>query len=59
LGFAVSIDEAGNGIWTMIPVNSNGGVLTKIHLEGKSFTYTKRTVAGVEYAEFLSPPGTM
>ena len=57
LKFSVSVGEGGNGIWTMIPIHSKGGILTEIDSGGKSVIYTKRTVAGVEYAEFLSPPG--
>ena len=57
LEFTVLVGQGGNGIWTMIPMNSNGGVLTQIDRDGRSVTYTKRTVAGEEYAEFLSPPG--
>ena len=57
LQFTVSVGEGGNDIQTMVPVRSAAGVLNEITADDKSVDYTKRTVTGVEYAEFSSPPG--
>jgi hypothetical protein len=57
LEFTVSVGEGGNGIHTLIPINSAAGVLNEIRRNNESIAYEKRTVSGVPYAEFSSPPG--
>lgn len=57
LEFTVSVGEGGNGIRTMVPVRSAGGVLDGIVVDGKSVNYERRSFTGVEYAEFSSSPG--
>jgi hypothetical protein len=57
LEFTVSVGEGGNGIHTLIPMNSLAGVLNEITFNNESVLYEKRTVSGVAYADVLSPPG--
>jgi hypothetical protein len=57
LEFTVSVGEGGNGIHTLIPMNSLAGVLNEITFNNESILYEKRTVSGVSYADVLSPPG--
>jgi hypothetical protein len=57
LEFTVSVGEGGNGIHTLIPLNSAAGMLNEITFNNESISYEKRTVAGVPYADFSSPPG--
>lgn len=57
LEFTVSVGEGGNGIRTLVPIRSAGGVLDGIAVDHRSVNYEKRSFTGVEYAEFSSPPG--
>jgi hypothetical protein len=57
LEFTISIGVGGNGIRAMMPMRSGAGTLEEITVNGESVTYAKRTVTGVEYAEFSGAPG--
>ena len=57
LEFTVSVGEGGNGIHTLIPMNSAAGVLNEVTFNNESISYEKSTVSGLPYAEFSSPPG--
>ena len=57
LEFTVSVGEGGNGIHTLVPINSSAGVLNEIAFNNESILYEKRIVSGVSYADFSSPPG--
>jgi hypothetical protein len=57
LEFTVSVGQGANGIRTMLPMRCAAGVLNNLARDDNSFTYVRRTVTGVGYAEFLSPPG--
>jgi hypothetical protein len=63
LEFTVSVGEGGHGIHTMIPMRTAGGLLREISFDlvssGRdSVSFDIKTVAGVEYADFPSPPGS-
>jgi hypothetical protein len=57
LEFTVSVGEGGNGIHTMIPMTSVTGMLSTIEFNRKLIPFKRSTVSGVQYADFLSPPG--
>lgn len=57
LEFTVSVGAGGNGIRAMLPMRSTAGILDGIRIYGEPVAYVKRTVTGVEYAEFPAPPG--
>jgi len=57
LEFTVSVGQGGNGIRTLVPIKSAGGVLREIAVDDNPINYIKRWFTGMEYAEFSSPPG--
>lgn len=62
LKFTVSVGEGGQGIHTMIPMCSSGRRVREISFNSGSVktqpvSYQTKTVTGVEYADFASPPG--
>lgn len=57
LKFTVSVGIGGYGIETMLPMNSSAGQLDALWANDQPLAYVKRSVAGIDYAEFPSPPG--
>jgi hypothetical protein len=57
LEFTIAVGEGGNGLRTMLPTRCAAGVLNNIAVNDNPVTYVRRTVTGVEYAEFPAPPG--
>ncbi|MFN8381824.1 MAG: sortase [Anaerolineales bacterium] len=57
LDFHVSVGANANGLYAMLPTQSNAGPLLSITRNGSPVTYTTSTIKGVEYANFLSPGG--
>ena len=57
LGFHVSVGANANGLYAMLPAQSNAGPLLSITRNGNPVTYTTETIKGIEYANFLAPGG--
>ena len=57
LEFTVSVGAGGNGIRAMLPMRSGAGTVDGIWFDDEPVAYVKRTVTGLEYAEFPAPPG--
>ncbi len=57
LDFHVSVGGGANGLYAMLPTQSNAGPLVSITHNGSPVTYTTETIKGIEYANFLSPGG--
>lgn len=57
LDFFVSTGGSANGLYALLPTQSNAGPLQSITRNGNPVTYTTETIKGIEYAIFPSNPG--
>jgi hypothetical protein len=58
LNFAVSAATAANNLQAMLPVNSTGGQLRSLSLNGNAVNFTGQTIKGLQYAAFPAATGT-
>ncbi|MBN8655678.1 MAG: DUF4082 domain-containing protein, partial [Anaerolineae bacterium] len=56
LDFHVSVGGGANGLYALLPTQSNAGPLQSITRNGTPVTYTTETVKGIEYAVFSATP---
>ncbi|MCB9113237.1 MAG: DUF4082 domain-containing protein, partial [Anaerolineales bacterium] len=56
LDFHVSVGGGANGLYALLPTQSNAGPLQSITRNGTPVTYTTETIKGIEYAVFSATP---
>ena len=57
LSFNVSADPNANGLETLVPMQSSGGILTSVTRDGSTVPFTADLVKGIDYARFSTSSG--